>query len=547
MSAARPTPSAPTTQPRWVTPVWAATAFVLTFALHTMAFPPFKVPEGAYVFAAAAVLWSVWKPGWKLFIGVIYGAMALSWIVLLHWLHHVTVFGMLALSLVVALFPALWFAGVRWTLPRIIPLGHGARIAALLGLAGAWVLLEWVRSWIFTGFPWLPLAASQWQRPVMLQAAAYGGAWAVSFALIFFNLGLAAYLRRLHVYVKERKGRFCPEFYLALGILFIASFALYRDSVGQVRDPLFKAGFLQPNIPQEVKWDPEKAAGIIEVLETNTHRLALLEPDVIFWPEAVFPVPLSADGRQRQGMERFSAAVGKPLVFGVVGFDTLRNENGELVTADWYNGVAYVDPAIGLMDDLYKKRHLVPFGEYIPLRAWLPNVEKFVPIGGDMQAGNSAALLSLHAGDRTTKIGTLICYEDVFPALARKSTKAGAQVLFVATNDAWYGETGAAYQHAAHSVLRAVETRRPVIRDGNAGWSGWIDEFGIIRGVLIGADKTVYFRGSGVFPIDRDRRWAGRESLYVRWGDWFVALSAGLVLLGWFAIRSAERRAQTPW
>jgi len=119
-----------------------------------------------------------------------------------------------------------------------------------------------------------------------------------------------------------------------------------------------------------------------------------------------------------------------------------------------------------------------------------------------------------------------------YPVLARRTTVDGAALLFVATNNAWYGEGAAAYQHAAHSVLRAVENRRPVLRTGNGGWSGWIDEYGLIRNVLVNDENSIYFRGGSVFEIDRDRRWVGRLSFYTRHGDWFVLLSAGLVVVG---------------
>ena len=127
--------------------------------------------------------------------------------------------------------------------------------------------------------------------------------------------------------------------------------------------------------------------------------------------------------------------------------------------------------------------------------------------------------------------GVLICYEDVYSDLAVANVKSGADVLAVLSNDAWFGVTGGeAYQHAASSVLRAVETRRPVIRCGNEGWSGWIDEFGGIRGVIAHDDGGIYFRGTASFPVTCDARWVGRHSFYVDHGDWFVGVSAGLAL-----------------
>ncbi|HEX2100814.1 MAG TPA: apolipoprotein N-acyltransferase [Candidatus Synoicihabitans sp.] len=194
---------------------------------------------------------------------------------------------------------------------------------------------------------------------------------------------------------------------------------------------------------------------------------------------------------------------------------------------------------------------MVPFGEYVPLRPVLGWIDKFVPIGGDFQPGRTSGLMTVRFGGVDHAIAPLICYEDIFPALARRSVRDGADVLAVLTNNAWYGEGGAAYQHAAHSVLRAVELRRPVLRVGNGGWSGWIDEFGNIRAELRRITRvndagvaqpvittrprdrdtpkheigTIYFRGSGVADVTRDARWIGRASFYVRHGDWFVLVS----------------------
>jgi len=161
----------------------------------------------------------------------------------------------------------------------------------------------------------------------------------------------------------------------------------------------------------------------------------------------------------------------------------------------------------------------------------------FVPIGPDFSRGPDAAPLvaSMRAGP--TAFGPLICYEDLFPGLARDSVRAGSDVLVVLTNDAWYGEEAAAYQHAAHSVLRAVETRRPVLRCGNAGWSGWIDEFGGIRYVVTGGAGGVYTRAVRSLDVSRDERWVGRNTFYVDHGDWFVAACAVLALFAYALLR----------
>ena len=135
----------------------------------------------------------------------------------------------------------------------------------------------------------------------------------------------------------------------------------------------------------------------------------------------------------------------------------------------------------------------------------------------------------LVAGERGKEV--LVADEDLFPQLAVDEVRSGADALVVVTNDAWYGEGAAAYQHAASSVLRAVETRRPVLRCGNAGWSGWIDEFGNIRRVATDESGSIYFRGTRLARVTRDQRWVGRNSFYVEHGDWFVLACACLAAL----------------
>jgi apolipoprotein N-acyltransferase len=498
---------------------------VLTAVFLVAAFPPGRFPEAAYILAIPGLLWSRRRPEWRLFLGFLFLGLFAGWVVLLWWLHHVTWVGMIGLSGFVALHPLVWFAAARWAMPRLAELDVATRMTAVLGLAGLWVVLEWVRMVLITGFPWLPLAAGQWERPILLQSAAYTGSWGISFILIFFNLGLALYLVRLVGFVRRRYNRFCPEFYLALVFLFLGSFGLFRTATGQKREPLMRAGVTQPYIPQVIKWDPSEAQNILDTIYRTTLNLKALEPTVMFWPEAVTPLAVVGNTSMQGWVEMVSRDLEAPIALGGIAFSE-DDEGGEV----WHNAVFLVKPDTGLSPVHYAKRHLVPFGEYIPFRRFFPWAAKFVPIGGDFIPGDTSGLISVNLPERTLSLGPLICYEDVYPVLARRTTLDGAALLFVATNNAWYGEGAAAYQHAAHSVLRAVENRRPVLRTGNGGWSGWIDEYGLIRNVLVNDENSIYFRGGSVFEIDRDRRWVGRLSFYTRHGDWFVLLSLGLTL-----------------
>lgn len=504
---------------------WALAVFVLTAALTYIAFPPVAAGDAAFVLVLPAVLWAYRTPPFKIYALSVLGAQVTGWIVLIGWLHHVTWGGLFLLGSFLGLLTGLWYLAAWWAVPRLRGHRAGIRIFGLLGLAGLWVVLEYVRGGLFGGFPWLPLAASQWQRPFMLQVSAYAGAWAVSFVLVTFGLGAAAYAHRIFFERATGLRKRSPEFTVALLVLMGATFPFLSDTFGQQRHKLLRIAVVQPYIPQNEKWDAGHARDILQTIERLTLDAARVDtPDVILWPEASVPWALRRDPNMADWLEDLAHRANRPLLLGAVSVD-----NPGEVEERWRNGAFLVEPAGGVQYPGYAKRKLVPFGEYIPLRSTFGWLEKFVPIGGDFIPGESVLPFDLPAGaDHTVAAGVLICYEDIFPSLARESTLAGAELLGVLTNDAWYGEGGAAYQHAAHSVLRAVENRRPVVRCGNGGWSGWIDEYGNIRDTLRDEGGSVYFRGHRGMNINRDLRWQGRLSTYTQKGDWFVLLCAVL-------------------
>jgi apolipoprotein N-acyltransferase len=511
---------------------WALGVFVLTVVLTYISFPPVSAGEFAFAFAVPAVLWAYRAPPFKLFALSVLGAQVVAWTLLLGWLHHVTWGGLFLLGPFIGLLIGLWYLAVWWMVPRLR--GHQVivRIIAVFGLAGLWVVLEWVRAIVFSGFPWLPLAASQWQRPFMLQVSAYAGAWAVSFVLMVFNLGVAAYAHRIFFEGATGLRKRSPEFTITLLVLIGSTFPFLADTLNQQRQKILRVALVQPYIPQGEKWDGAKADEIMHTIEKITFDANEAgSPDVIFWPEASVPWALKKDPSMDAWVGSVARHTGKPLLLGAVAVD-----NPGAATELWRNGAFVVDPKEGVLSPSYAKQHLVPFGEYIPLRPVFGWLEKFVPIGGDFIPGESTQPLPVKVGTGTVPVGVLICYEDLFPSLALARARAGAEVLAVLTNDAWYGEGGAATQHAAHSVLRAVETRRPVIRCGNGGWSGWIDEFGNIRDTARDENGSIFFRGHKTVKVTRDQRWVGRSSAYTENGDWFVPLCVVFSVLAYVAV-----------
>ena len=503
---------------------WGIIAGLLSALFWILCIPPFDFAEAAYIAFVPLLLWLYTKPTRRVFWLVAIGAAWVSWFVILIWLRHVTWFGTIALSGILAVICAAWLFFAKCIMPQLVARNILLRILGFAGIAGAWVVLEWSRTWLLWGFPWAPLALSQWERPVVLQIAAWSGAYGVSFLLIFFNLCLAQTLR--HRFMRrERKlwmGWFSPDLYVGMGALgfciYIFFLALpHPDSA----ERMFTAAVVQPYIAPELKWDTNRELENLEILERQTRFVSSLESDVILWPEAATPWPVMGTPQMQVRVERLVNEIEKPILMGNLAEDR--------VTKEWRNGVFLVEPGAGLSPNFYTKRELVPFGEYVP--PMLSFIDKFVPVGGRFIPGEEVGLMNLTVGGSVYRIGSLICYEDVFSNLARESARGGADLFFVATNNAWYGEEGGAEQHAAHSVLRAVENRRPVMRAGNGGWSGWIDSYGTVRDLLLDAEGTIYFRGGGAYTILQFEEWSRQQSYYTRHGDWFVALSGGLALM----------------
>lgn len=517
----------PSTQSTFVahTVFWGLLSGGLSAILWVLSMPPFECAEAAYLAFVPLILWLYTQPSRRLCLAVALSTAWTAWFAILIWLRHVTLFGTIALSGMLAVIFMLWVMLVHCILPLVATRSFVWRALGFASLAGAWVVLEWSRTWLLWGFPWAPLSLSQWQRPVVLQIAAWTGAYGISFLLIYFNCCIAQTVRNRVLGAKHRlwTGWFSLDLYLALTLLGGCVWIFFKSlPVGGSAISLCTAAVVQPYIKPEVKWDEAKELENLHILEQQTRRVANLESDLVLWPEAASPWPVKGSPQMQARVEALVDEIAKPILMGNLAVDP--------GTDRWYNGAFLVAPATGLAADYYIKRELVPFGEFVPKP--FAFIDKVVPVGGNFVPGIKPGLIDLNIHDHSLQIGSLVCYEDIFPNLARDSARAGAQIFFVATNNAWYGEEGGASQHAAHSVLRAVENRRPVMRCGNSGWSGWIDAYGTVREVLRDADGSIYFRGGGCYTVVHFKQWMQSHSIYTQYGDWFVAVCGLLALVG---------------
>lgn len=538
----------------------------LSTALYVLAMPGPDCSGCAWFFAVPFAVWAMLRPSWRTWLFATWIFCYGSGLINLIWLRHLYPplgwIAVLLLPLVYTAFPWFWFVALR----RIFPLCTGEsglvfRVVNLLGLAGLWLVLEWMLTWIFSGFPWMPLGATQWDFPAVLSLCRFAGTPAVSAMVIFFNLALARYLWRQFVEVREQLGvpsplaflrSICPEFYLALLPVFIAVIAFVCTCVryDNTARKLFSFVAVQTDFDPTAKWDNARLTENIHVLDTLTRvapwlspkescvtfpqaeallrsaktqkgKVPAFPPDFILWPEAALPI-FYVTKNDPNGfalfLENLSRAVKTPLVLG--GISPVENPENP---GDYRNSVHVVDPRFGLTENFAAKRHLVPFGEYVPFADILP-LRKVVPISHDCVPGEGAPLLKVRSREnRVLKLGVLVCYEDVFPELGRDCIAAGAESVAVVTNDAWYGREAGAYQHMAHSVMQAVSLGVPVIRCGNAGWSGVISPIGQIQSMR-NADDSIYFRGAKRFDVYGEADYS--PTFYARHGDWLVLVGA---------------------
>lgn len=458
-----------------------------------LAFLPGAGGWAAFLWAIPLALWSARQPAWGKWMRVTALASAGLWLALLAWLRHVYPplgwAGWILLSLYCALYLWVWLLALRWVFASLGERGAGDRLLGCLGLAGLWLALEALRGSALTGFGWLPLSASQFDNPVMLALCQVTGPLGPSAALILVNLGLARWI--LRQFADRRDGTpapaggmlrgFTPELYLSL-LPVAAAFWLHIHSAAERRETVaVRVAAVQPDVDPNRKWDAAAANGLVRSLSALTREAGANRPDLILWPEAAAPFPLGTPAYAAQ-LRALAAETGATLVIGVI-----EGRDG-----GYANSIAAVGPE-GPTGPAYAKRRLVPFGEYVPGADWLP-LRKVVPIAEDCLRGEGPTpILAPVGGEGTVALGALVCYEDIFPELARDHALRGAQALVVLTNDAWYGRELGAWQHAAHSALLAASTRLPVLRCGNAGWSGVIDAAGRPSPAL--RDGSIYFRG----------------------------------------------------
>lgn len=335
----------------------------------------------------------------------------------------------------------------------------------------AWVGLDWLRSWLFTGFPWQDLGYSQYQSPLLIQVADLFGHHGVTFLIVMVNslLFLAVRHYPAKLFRPSRPGVAVISAFILLGLAAGYSLLRYRQVDQEMAGAeQMKVAVVQGNIDQGDKWLPHLLETTLEKYLNLTNReLADHAPQLLIWPETAMPFYLS-DSKELIGLETLTARARTNILTGAP-----HRQRGPAGTISYFNS-AFLISDQGVVAGRYDKEHLVPFGEYVPLKKILFFLGPLVQAVADFSPGTTLRPLPC----QNTSLGVLICFESIFPELARKQTAAGAGLLVVLTNDAWYGRTSAPWQHMAMAVFRAVENRRSLARAANTGVSGFVDPLG---------------------------------------------------------------------
>lgn len=459
---------------------------------------------------------------WGFSCGFLYYIGLLYWIIIVLgkygtlplWL---SIAGLLLLAAYMALFISFFAACMSWCMDVMAPIW----IAPVL-----WVALDFLRGHLFSGFPWQDLGYSHYLHPGLIQAADLVGHHGLTFIIILVNTLLfhlflpTSYRSQARPTISWRQ--IVPALCLILAFN-IYNFGRLEQIDARISEKTAGFAVIQPNIEQDQKWLPENK---IRAVDTQIHlseqAMKQHSIDLLIWPETALPFCPLDDPLFGEIFQRLIAAHNINLLSGAPLYTI---DNSAHITV--YNSALLVTGA-GI-SETYHKQHLVPFGEYVPLPHLLPIPAPLVETMGNFSKGRSSAPLATGP----IQAGMLICYESIFPELARKAVTNGANILINITNDAWFGKSSAPAQHFSMAILRAVENRRSLARSANTGISAFINPAGRI---LLSTDLFSPCFLTANLPL------ATSTSFFSRYGHFFpLGCSVSLVPL-FFLIRYRKKK-----
>jgi apolipoprotein N-acyltransferase len=485
----------------------------LSGGLLIFAFPAFDIFPLAWI-ALVPLLISLWdkKPKAAFISGLITGI--LYFFGTLYWIYHsITHYGQLPLPLSIGLvlLLSLYLSFYPGLFALLFSLKiRTSRLPTLLLAPVFWVTLEFIRSYAFTGFPWSSIGYSQYRFLYGIQFADITGIYGVSFLVLAVN-GAVADL----IIAKKRRAEMplFPLTHTLVGyavfftlLFFVFGYGYWRIHQERPGSPL-RASIIQGNIAQDRKWAPAYQEEVSGIYRELTAAASASSPSLVIWPETAVPFYFGYDTARSDELVAFQRQLNAYLLFGSVKVKTPpTGAKPALLT----NSAILLDRE-GNVSYIYDKMHLVPFGEYVPLRSILFFVDKLVAGIGDYEPGDKL----IKANTAVGSFAAFVCYEIIFPGLVRKFYSRDGDFIVTITNDAWFGKTAGPYQHFSMAVFRAIENRKPVLRAANTGISGSIDSNG-----RISLATPLFERRFETVDIRTD----SSRSFYSRYGDIFSYL-----------------------
>lgn len=430
-----------------------------------------------------------------------------------------------AVYILMAVYVALYGAAFAAAL-ALIARRRGAG-AAIMAAPFLWTALEALRGVAFTGLPWSVLGASQQPWTAAIQVADIGGVEAVTLVVACGN-ALVAWLilpkaaGLLGVPMARPRGAWA----LALVPVAALAYGAARMGADWGGDRTVRVGVIQGNVPQDVKWEASARMKILHDHLDATSEAAGRGAEVVVWPESSVPLAITSTPAYRLMLEGRAVELGIELIVGSVHY-----ARGADRTAVYNSAFLFDGGAPGTEPQRYDKIHLVPFGEYVPLSSWLGPVERMVEEASDFSPGGAPALFDARGG----RLGPFICFEAIFPGLVRRIAASGAQVLVNLTNDAMLGDTAGPRQHLALAALRAVETRRWMVRAANTGISAVVDPAGRIVASAPYATRAV---------LVEDVPLLDSVTPYMAWGD-LLSWGCGIIAVLLLVIPSTQGHRRT--
>ena len=454
------------------------------------------------------------------------------------WLKEVFILAPLGLAAVCAIFPAFWLflskclmknlqiSPTHDLLPKNDPsVNIDVEFSAwklsflVFAISFIWCGMEWCRSWFLSGFPWNQLGISQWRNLFVLPLCRYTGVYGISFFIVLVNTIIYFSLYQWKIARVERKLSIIwivPPTLLAL----ISMWILQKPYENPSDHDTIKVAAIQGNIPQIRQWNSEQLDLALEVYTALTKQIVKdRKPDLVVWPETAIPASLIYNEQCLLELKNLFEEIKTPMIAGTISYRFPSDFDQSKEWPKTFNSALLFNES-GEVINSYDKIHLVPFGEYIPFEEYLPWLVEWIGMGRSLTEGREYTVIPFL---NDAMIGINICFEDIFPEISSRMVLSGANLLLVITNDAWFRESSGSRQHLAHTVFRAVENFRPVLRNGNNSDTCLILPNGEVVDLLYDSEnRNRFVRNARVYQVPI---WSNPPvTFYSRYGNCFAVV-----------------------